>query len=426
MLPSSHDPVESAIAQCRFSEASALVGPTPGRLQAALAALAGDDRALAATANEQLLDCRDEQAAAAYLAAGSNAYDCFAIAAVLAWSGESEGVYRALRDARERALVQGRAHLAVAALERLAHHALLFGDVVLARASLSDAMQVAGANGLERWHLRTGAAAAALAYDAGDPDTAAALVAGARASGLPLEDLALFAGTAAALAGERGDELEALRAPEMLEIALRGSDRRAAVGAAIGAAVFAGAMPPLEPSAGLALRRALLWAGSAADAPALFSIGARCADLDLAAYAVDSLRALPAPDRPYLRSHYLLARAYLAFRSGDDASWIDDAGDAARSFNAMGLRRWTNEAMLQLVRQEGDTERRRRRRPSASALTGREQQVAQLIRRGARNREVALALQISEHTVERHVSSILGRLGLRSRWQIAESQNAEH
>ncbi|MGA9944581.1 MAG: helix-turn-helix transcriptional regulator, partial [Candidatus Cybelea sp.] len=55
------------------------------------------------------------------------------------------------------------------------------------------------------------------------------------------------------------------------------------------------------------------------------------------------------------------------------------------------------------------------------ALTGREEQVAQLIRRGARNREVAAALQISEHTVERHVSSILGRLGLRSRWQIADS-----
>ena len=426
MLPSLHEPVEVAIAQCRFTEAAALLGPAPGRMAAAVAALAGDDRALAATANEQLLDCRDAQAGAAYLAGGAGAYDCFAAAAVLAWSGESEGVYSALREARERALAEGRAFLAVAALERLAHHALLFGDVVLARASLSDAMQVAAANGLERWHLRAAAAAAALAYDAGDAETAAALVAGAHARALPLEDLALFAGTAAVLAGERGDEPQTMRASEMLDIALRGTDPDAAASAAVGTAVFAGATPPLEPSAALALRRSLLWARSAGISPALFSIGARCADLDLAAYAVDTLRALPAPDRPYLRSHYLLARGYLSFRSGDDASWIDDAGDAARSFNTMGLRRWTNEAMLQLVRQEGDTERRRRRRPSASALTGREQQVAQLIRRGARNREVALALQISEHTVERHVSSILGRLGLRSRWQIAESQSAEH
>ena len=86
----------------------------------------------------------------------------------------------------------------------------------------------------------------------------------------------------------------------------------------------------------------------------------------------------------------------------------------------MGLRRWTNEAMGLLVSQEPSSERRTRGR-SGSVLTGREEQVAQLIRRGARNREVAAALQISEHTVERHVSSILGRLGLRSRWQIADS-----
>jgi DNA-binding NarL/FixJ family response regulator len=84
------------------------------------------------------------------------------------------------------------------------------------------------------------------------------------------------------------------------------------------------------------------------------------------------------------------------------------------------MRRWTNDAMRLLVTHESSGERRQRGRLGGSALTGREEQVAHLIRRGARNREVAAALQISEHTVERHVSSILGRLGLRSRWQIAD------
>ncbi|HYL27426.1 MAG TPA: helix-turn-helix transcriptional regulator, partial [Candidatus Nitrosotalea sp.] len=84
------------------------------------------------------------------------------------------------------------------------------------------------------------------------------------------------------------------------------------------------------------------------------------------------------------------------------------------------LRRWTNEAMLLLVHHERSPEPPRRRRPTALSLTEREQQVSHLIRRGASNREVARTLQISEHTVERHVSSILGRLGLRSRWQIAD------
>jgi DNA-binding NarL/FixJ family response regulator len=85
------------------------------------------------------------------------------------------------------------------------------------------------------------------------------------------------------------------------------------------------------------------------------------------------------------------------------------------------MRRWMNEAMMLLLRPESESGARRRRgRGDGAILTGREEQVAHLIRRGASNREVAVALQISEHTVERHVSSILGRLGLRSRWQIGD------
>ncbi|MEO6835146.1 MAG: helix-turn-helix transcriptional regulator [Candidatus Tumulicola sp.] len=51
--------------------------------------------------------------------------------------------------------------------------------------------------------------------------------------------------------------------------------------------------------------------------------------------------------------------------------------------------------------------------------------MAHLVRRGASNREVAHTLQISEHTVERHVSSILSRLGLRSRWQIVDARTVD-
>ena len=83
------------------------------------------------------------------------------------------------------------------------------------------------------------------------------------------------------------------------------------------------------------------------------------------------------------------------------------------------MRLWANEAMLLLVRRD-DGAPHVRRRPTAISLTRREEQVAHLIRRGASNRQVAHALQISEHTVERHVSSILSRLGLRSRWQIVD------
>jgi DNA-binding NarL/FixJ family response regulator len=57
----------------------------------------------------------------------------------------------------------------------------------------------------------------------------------------------------------------------------------------------------------------------------------------------------------------------------------------------------------------------------ASTLTRREQQVAELVVRGLPNRTIAQMLNISEHTVEAHMTSILSRLGLRSRWQLVHA-----
>jgi DNA-binding CsgD family transcriptional regulator len=53
-------------------------------------------------------------------------------------------------------------------------------------------------------------------------------------------------------------------------------------------------------------------------------------------------------------------------------------------------------------------------------LSRRERQIADLVVRGLTNREVASQLHITENTVESHMSSILARLGLRSRWQLEE------
>jgi DNA-binding CsgD family transcriptional regulator len=56
-----------------------------------------------------------------------------------------------------------------------------------------------------------------------------------------------------------------------------------------------------------------------------------------------------------------------------------------------------------------------------TALTVRERQVAELALRGFTNRAIAMQLEISEHTVESHMSAIMGRLGVRSRHQLRES-----
>lgn len=60
-------------------------------------------------------------------------------------------------------------------------------------------------------------------------------------------------------------------------------------------------------------------------------------------------------------------------------------------------------------------ERRVHAHDRAATLSRRERDVLELMATGSRNREIAVALAISEFTVKRHVQNILGKLGLRSR-----------
>jgi len=410
-----HEKVDDLIAHRRLSEAAEVLALTRADrlLRGAVLALAGDDRGFAGAIHPTMLA---DRSAPGYLVA----------AGALAWSADASGTFDALRAAYDCALSERLFYLAVAARERLAHHALLFGNVELARTSIDEAIALAAAYRFTSWLVHCRAVAAGLALDAGDLDRATELVERARAELHDAPSLALFASTGAQLAAERGDdaELQQWTSPAMLDVALRCEEPQAVIAATIARLIGLGTP---DGAAASALRRALVLAGGAANAPELFTTATRCASLEDARFSVHALAAVFAPNRPYLKAHHLLARAHFALRSGEGADWVDCAGDAARAFSAMGLRRWTNEAMLLLVAREPVAERKSLGRPSGSALTEREQQVAHLIRRGARNREVAEALQISEHTVERHVSSILGRLGLRSRWQIADAKNdGEH
>ncbi len=424
--------IDSLIAQCRFAEACAVLtlARAESRLRAGVYALAGDERGVARCTDPEQLACRTGgEIAAHYAVLGlqPTAYDGLAAGTVLAWSADSGAAYDAFRAAHDRAISDRDFHLAVAARERLAHHALLLGDIEVARNAIEQGIALAQAHRLSRWSLRCLAAAVRLALDAGDLDRTADLLTRAKLTSVSPADLALFAATGAQLAVELGDD-SALRewsSPGILDVALHCQLPEAAIAATIALLIAAGVPAPGTPNA-MALRRALFQADGAANAPELFSLAARCGDLDEARFGVESLTGVVGPNRPYLKAHQLLARAHFLMRSGDRVDWIDCAGDAARAFSAMGLRRWTNEAMRLLVSREPSKERQHRR-ATGSALTGREEQVANLIRRGARNREVAIALQISEHTVERHVSSILGRLGLRSRWQIVDPRKSgEH
>ncbi|HEY1884212.1 MAG TPA: helix-turn-helix transcriptional regulator [Candidatus Cybelea sp.] len=419
---------ELLIARCSFSDAARLVGD---RLLPVVYALAGDDANLAATIAPQLVAARNAAGAASYfqaLEAPPDSTDYLCAAVVLSWSSEPSAVFDLFREAHDRAIDENRFHFAVGARERLAHHAVLFGEVDVAKTALEDAMRLAGAQRLLRWQLRAAAAAARLAFDSGELERAIQLATRARAHVRSPEELALLAAAGAGVAVASGDEafLREWTSSEISGVALRSTVRESAIAATI--ALLAPTETAPDPVAAIALRRCILASRGVTGAVELLSLAARYGDVEEARLAADALGAFAAPNRKYLKAHALLARAHVLFRCGERGAGIDHAGDAARAFNAIGLRRWMNEAMLLLVRQEDENyPRRRRGRPLGSTLTSREQQVAHLIRRGARNREVAAALQISEHTVERHVSSILGRLGLRSRWQIVDPKNAsEH
>lgn len=77
----------------------------------------------------------------------------------------------------------------------------------------------------------------------------------------------------------------------------------------------------------------------------------------------------------------------------------------------------------QLLRQLGVRTWRRgpRARSSGdlSVLSDREREIANLVARGATNPDIARTLFLSRKTVERHVSNILGKLGVRNRAQLA-------
>ncbi len=403
----------------RFADAARLGNDDPSlrRLAAGVFAISGRHEALAAVQDVRLLTphgAGDVEAYVASLPGGPSAFDYAAAGAGAAWRGEAVETYRLLRSGAALAIEAGATHIAIAIDERLAQHALLFGNVDVAQRAVAAALALAPVQRAWSWHWRAAATAARLSVAVGDTGRAVDLVAQSRNARSPEID-ALFAPSAVALSALHN--AAPVVTDELRRIALTCETPHLAASAAMAWAVAEPSEPNAPSPATVALRRALLRGSDGLDTIELYSITARYGDVDDARIAAAALLALAAYNRPFADAHAQLARAYILFRTGRHDAAAAAAGDAARAFAAVGLRGWTNESMLLLVRQEGDAGAARRR-PSALALTGRERQVAQLIRRGSSNRDVARVLDISEHTVERHVSSILSRLGLRSRWQL--------
>jgi DNA-binding CsgD family transcriptional regulator len=114
---------------------------------------------------------------------------------------------------------------------------------------------------------------------------------------------------------------------------------------------------------------------------------------------------------------YELARTLLVFgsvlrRAGQKRKAREALQEARAIFTDLGALLWEHRVEDELGHISG-------RRPSAGELTDAESKVARLAAAGFRNREIAEQLFMSVRTVEGHLSNVYGKLGVRSRTELA-------
>jgi DNA-binding CsgD family transcriptional regulator len=123
-------------------------------------------------------------------------------------------------------------------------------------------------------------------------------------------------------------------------------------------------------------------------------------------------------------SPFELARTELCFgerlrrarRRRDASTYLRSA---VGTFVQLGAATWADRARRELAATRGRA--RGNAAGTRAELTPHELRVAALVERGLRNREIAAALFVSERTVEYHLTNIYGKLGVRSRTELARA-----
>jgi DNA-binding CsgD family transcriptional regulator len=141
---------------------------------------------------------------------------------------------------------------------------------------------------------------------------------------------------------------------------------------------------------------------------------------DAAATLLAGLRELGEDERPRLRAQIHIALAEAEQRR-DVAAATTQARAGLAIFERLGARRDADRAAALLrslgvrVRTGADSAGRR----GLEMLSRREREVVPLVAEGLSNAEIAKQLFITPKTVEHHITRILGRLGLRTRTEVA-------
>ena len=159
-------------------------------------------------------------------------------------------------------------------------------------------------------------------------------------------------------------------------------------------------------------RRGHRWAAPAAERCAALVVLAR-GDADAAVVAAQSAAdGFEAAGFPLDRARALFVAGEALRRSGKRSRAGELIEAAKEIFAQLGARLWVDRADTQL--------RRARPRPRRDReLTSAERRVAALVASGKTNREVASQLFTTVNTVEKHLTRIYRKLGVRSRTELA-------
>jgi DNA-binding NarL/FixJ family response regulator len=122
---------------------------------------------------------------------------------------------------------------------------------------------------------------------------------------------------------------------------------------------------------------------------------------------------LSAGERAYFERHLNVARSRL-----DNSAW-EEAWAEGRAIASEQTIVYMLDASEPAPDEILVSEEQSAAEPPDDFLTRRQREVANLIGRGLKNRQISSELSISEHTVENHVHKILEKLELRSRTQVA-------
>jgi DNA-binding CsgD family transcriptional regulator len=161
------------------------------------------------------------------------------------------------------------------------------------------------------------------------------------------------------------------------------------------------------------LRRQAASTGSAVAGAA----AARCRGVVADDFDAAFVEALMLHDRrpmPFESARTLLAYGRRLHRARRRAEARDRLRQALHGFEELRATAWTRQAEAEL-RSAGA---RRRRRTDGGALTAQELRVAQAVRRGKTNRQIAAELFLSPKTVEFHLRQVYAKLGVHSRAQL--------